>query len=118
MKEKLSATILQYMIRVLIFELGLVIIVGTILFLREHTLNSLGNWMFWAGLIVLAIGASSLIGSWGITRSGTYQMGLTVSDQDVSARTKADLKEEQSSFSFLQLSAGVGTLAIIISGLI
>jgi hypothetical protein len=103
--------------RVLLFELGLVIIVGTILFLREHSLNAFGDWMFWAGLIILAIGVFSLTGSWGITRSGTYQLGLTVSEQDVSTRTQADLKEEQASFSFMQLSAGVGILAIIISGL-
>lgn len=73
--------------------------------------------MFWAGLLILAIGVFSLTGNWGITRSGTYQLGLTVSEQDVSTRTQADLKEEQASFSFMQLSAGVGILAIIISGL-
>jgi hypothetical protein len=74
--------------------------------------------MFWAGLIILAIGAFSMIGGWGITRGGIYQIGQTVGEQSVSSRTKADLKEEQSSFSFLLLSAGVGILAIVISGLV
>ena len=118
MKKVLSTTIIQYMIRVLIFELGLVIIVGAILLLREQSLNSLGDWMFWAGLIIMVLGASSLLGGWGITRSGMYQLGLSVSDQDISTRTKTNLQEEQSNFSFLQLCAGVGILAIVISSLI
>lgn len=118
MKKFLSLSIVQYIIRVLIWELGLAIIVGAILLLRERSLNAFGDWMFWAGLIILAIGASSLIGGWGVTRGGLYQLGLTVSDQDVPSRIKAELKEEQSSFSFLQLCAGVGILAIVISSLL
>jgi uncharacterized membrane protein len=118
MRKILSATILQYIMRVLVFELGLAIIVGAILLLREHTLNSFGNWMFWAGLIIIVLGASSLLGGWGITRSGLYQLGLSVSEEDISTRTKRNLQEEQSNFSFLQLCAGVGILAIIISGLV
>jgi steroid 5-alpha reductase family enzyme len=118
MKKLLSPSTLQYITRILIFELGLAIIVAAILFLRDRSLNAFGDWMFWSGLIILAVGASSLIGNWGITRSGLYQLGLTVSDQDVPSRIKAELKEEQSSFSFLQLCAGIGILAIVISSLL
>ena len=118
MRKILSATIFQYMMRVVIFELGLAIIVGMILLLREHTLNSFGDWMFWGGLIVIVLGASSLLGGWGITRSGMYQIGLTVGEKDISTRTRTNLKEEQSNFSFLLLCAGVGFLAIVISALI
>ncbi|HLO14678.1 MAG TPA: hypothetical protein VK206_07615 [Anaerolineales bacterium] len=118
MKKNLAAAILQYTIRILLFELGLAIILGAILFLRENSLDSFGQWMFWAGLVIMAIGASSLLGNWGVTRSGTYQIGMTVGEQDISSRTRADLREEQASFSFLQLSLGVGFLAILISGLL
>jgi hypothetical protein len=115
MKDFLSPSILQYITRILIVELGLAIIVGVILLLREHSLNAFGDWMFWAGLIILALGALSMIGGWGITRGGVYQIGQTVGEQSVSNRTKADLKEEQASFSFLLVSTGVGILAIVIS---
>ena len=118
MRKILSTTILQYITRVLIFELALAIIVAAVLLLREQNLNSFGDWMFWAGLIIIVLGAASLLGGWGITRSGLYQLGLSVSDQDISTRTKTNLQEEQSNFSFLQLCAGVGILAIVISGLL
>ena len=118
MKKILSTTFIQYIIRVLIFEMGLVIIIGAILLLREQSLHSFGDWMFWAGLIIIVLGAASLFGGWGITRSGIYQLGLSVSDQDISTRTKTSLQEEQSNFSFLQLCAGVGILAVVISTLI
>jgi hypothetical protein len=118
MRKILSTTILQYITRVLIFELALAIIVAVVLLLREQNLKSFGDWMFWAGLIIIVLGAASLLGGWGITRSGLYQLGLSVSDQDISTRTKTNLQEEQSNFSFLQLCAGVGILAIVISGLL
>ncbi len=118
MKKILPAPILQYMIRILVLEAALAVLLGVILFLKEHTLTSFGSWMFWAGLIIMALGASSLLGGWGITRSGMYQLGSTAGEQDISTRTKSDLKEEQSSFSFLLLCTGVGILAIVISRLI
>jgi hypothetical protein len=117
MKKFLSPSILPYISRVLLLELGLVILVAILLLLWEHSLNAFGDWMFWAGLLILTIGAFSLLGGWGITRGGIYQIGLTVGTQDVSSRTRADLNEEQSNFSFLLLSAGVGILAIVISAL-
>jgi hypothetical protein len=118
MKKILSTSLLRYLIRILTLELGLVIVVGIILLLRDHTLSLFGNWMFWAGLITLMIGGASVFGNWGITRSGSYQISQTVSDQDISTRTTADLNDEQSSFSFLQLSVSVGILSIIISALV
>ena len=118
MKNFSSPSILHHITWILIVELGLAIIVGVILLLREHSLNAFGDWMFWAGLIIIVLGAASLFGGWGITRSGLYQLGLSVSDQDISTRTKTNLQEEQSNFSFLQLCAGVGILAIVISGLL
>lgn len=118
MKKILTVSIFRYLIYTLALELGLVIVVGVILFLREHTLSLFGDWMFWAGLIVLVIGLGSVFGNWGITRSGLYQISQTVSERDISTRTRADLNEEQSSFSFLQFSMGVGILSIIISALV
>lgn len=118
MKKIFSAAIVQYMIRVLLFELGLVVVVGAALFLKERSLELFGDWMTWAGLIVLMIGALNLVGGWGITRSDSYQAGLTVGEQDIVTRTKNDLMEEESSFSFLQLCAGIGILAIIVSRLV
>ncbi|RPI91435.1 MAG: hypothetical protein EHM40_15735 [Chloroflexi bacterium] len=118
MKKIFSAAIVQYMIRILLFELGLVVVVGVALFLKERSLELFGDWMIWAGLIVLMIGAASLLGGWGITRGDTYQVGMTVGEQDISTRTKTDLKEEESNFSFLQLCAGIGILAIIVSRLV
>lgn len=118
MKKILSTSVLRYLISILVLELGLGIVVGVILFLREHTLSLFGDWMFWAGLIALVIGLASVFGNWGITRGGLYQLGQTVSDQDISTRTRADLNEEQSSFSLLQLSVGVGILSIVVSALV
>ena len=118
MKNNWWTSLLQYLIRILIGELGVVIVVGVILILKEHTFGLFGDWMFWAGLVILVVGVSSVFGSWGITRSGSYQIGLTVGEDDISTRTKALLREEQSSFSFMQLSVGVGILALLISGLV
>lgn len=118
MRKIMSTTILQYITRVLIFELGLAIVVAAVLLLREQNLNSFGNWMFWAGLIIIVLGAASLFGDWGITRGGLYQLGSSVSDQDLFTRTKTNLQEEQSNFSFLLLCAGVGILAVVISTLV
>ena len=115
--NSLFTTIFRYTLRVLLIELGLALVVGVALFLIEHTLKPFGDWMFWAGLIILAVGLSSLLGGMGITRGGLYQIGQTVGDQDVSTRTRTDLREERASFSFLYLSAGVGILAMIIGGL-
>lgn len=110
----LGITIFQYTIRVLAFELGLAILVGGILLIRERSLDSFGNWMIWAGLITLIAGLLSVIGAGSVARSGTYQMGQTVGERDIPDRTNADLAEEQKSYPLVLLSLGVGILAIII----
>jgi hypothetical protein len=116
--KNLAATILQYAIRVLAVELGLALIVGVTLVILQHTLNSFGDWMFWAGLIVLVTGLFSVIGHGSITRGGTYTVGQTVGEEDILTRTNAELKEEKKNFSFLLLATGVGILAIILSQLV
>lgn len=113
-----GATVFQYAIRVLAVELVIVLVVGGILLLREHTLNSFGDWMAWAGLLSLVVGFLSVIGHGDMARSGTYQMGQTVGERDIPSRTKDDLEEERKGFSFLLLATGVGILAIILSRLL
>ncbi len=110
----LAAKIFHYLIRILGLELALALIVGIVVFLRERSLNSFGDWMVWAGVICLVFGLLGVIGYGGMARSGSYQIGQTVGEQDIPTRTNADLAEERRSFSVLELSAGVGILAIAI----
>ena len=116
--KSISSNILHYITQILLFEIGLAVTVGLILFWREHSLAAYGNWMFWAGLIVLGIGTMSLMGGLGITRGGLYQLGQSVSEQDSHSKLQSQLEEERASFSFLQLCAGVGILALVISALV
>jgi hypothetical protein len=115
--KNIAATAFQYMIRVVAIDLVLAVIISAALWLLEHSLRSFGTWLLWAGFVTLAIGLLAVVGSTGITRSGSYAMGRTVGEQDITARTNADLKDEAASFSFLILAVGAGVLAVIVSQL-
>ncbi len=115
--KNIAATASQYLIRVVAIDLVLCVVVLAALALVEHSLRSFGTWLFWAGIITIAAGLLSVVGSTGITRSGSYAVGRTVGEEDIPTRTMADLKDETASFSFLLLSLGAGVLAMLFSQL-
>ncbi len=114
MKNTVS-TAFQYLIRIIAINLILVLVVGAALALLENSLRSFGTWLFWTGLATIAVGLLAVVGSSGITRSGSYAVGRTLGEDDIPTRTNADLKDETASFSFLLLSLGAGILAILLS---
>ncbi len=113
--KNIVATAFQYLIRIIAIDLILVVIVCAALALLEHSLLSFGTWLFRSGIATVIVGLLAVVGSTGITRSGSYALGRTVGEQDIPARTKADLKDETSSFSFLFLALGAGVLAVLVS---
>ena len=113
--KNIAATAFQYLIRIIGIDLILVVVVGAGLALLERSLLSFGTWLFRAGIITIAVGLLAVVGSTGITRSGSYAAGRTVGEQDIPAQTNADLKDETASFSFLFLALGAGVLAMILS---
>lgn len=115
--KNIADTAFKYMIRVVAIDLVLVVVVCAGLALVERSLRSFGDWLFWAGAITLGVGLLAAVGATGITRSGSYAAARTVGEQDVAARTNADLKDEAASFSFLILALGAGVLAILVSQL-
>ena len=115
--KSFASTVLQYTIRVLIIEFVVVLLVGGILLFREHSLSAFGDWMMWAGIIIVVVGLLSVVGYGGATRSGSYPVARTVGERDIPDQTRADLDEEAKTFSFLILALGVGVLAIVISEL-
>lgn len=115
--KNIAATAFQYGIRILAIDVLLVVIVCVALALIEHSLDSFGNWLFWAGMITLVIGLMAVVGGAGVSRSGSYLLGQTTGGPDIVSRTNADLKEEAMGFSFLILATGAGVVAIAISRL-
>ncbi len=112
-----ASTAFQYLIRITGIDLILGMVVCVALLLLERSLQSFGTWLFRAGIATLVVGLLSVIGATGITRSGSYAAARTVGEQDIPARTNADLKDETASFSFLLLALGAGVLAILVSQL-
>ncbi len=115
--RNIADTAFRYLIRIVGIDLILIVIVCAALGLLEQSLRSFGTWLFRAGIATMAVGLLSVVGSTGITRSGSYAVGRTVGEQDIAARTNADLKDESASFSFLVLAVGAGVLAMLISQL-
>ncbi len=115
--RNIAATAYQYLIRILGIDLVLGVLVCAALLLLEHSLSSFGTWFFRAGIVTVVVGLLAVVGSTGITRSGSYAAARTVGEQDIPARTNADLKDETASFSFLFLALGAGILAIAVSQL-
>ncbi len=111
------STILQYLIRILLFEISLAIIVVALLYIVERKLDAFGDWMFSAGLIFLALSLIGFLGNLGITRSGLYQLGQSVSGESASDRLRTELREEQNSFSLVPVALGVAILAMVIGGI-
>jgi hypothetical protein len=115
--KSIAATALQYVIRIVGVDILLGLVVCLALLLLENSLQSFGTWLFRAGIVTLVIGLLSVIGATGITRSGSYAAARTVGEQDIPARTNADLKDETASFSFLFIALGAGVLAMAVSQL-
>ncbi len=113
--KNIVSTAFQYSIRIAGIDLILVLVIVAALALLEHSLRSLGTWLLWAGVVTIAVGFLGVVGSSGITRSGSYAAARTVGEDDVTARTNADLKDETASFSFLVLALGAGVVAILLS---
>jgi hypothetical protein len=115
--KNIAFTGFQYLARIVGIDLLLAAIVCVALLLVERSLQSFGTWLFRSGIATLVVGLLSVIGSTGITRGGSYAAARTVGEQDIPARTNADLKDETASFSFLLMALGAGVLAILLSQL-
>ena len=87
-------------------------------FTNKRNLIAYSNTLFFAGGIFLLIGLMSYIGTARKTRDTTYRIArttLTLSKLDL---LKEDLTFTNSSMVFLMLSVCIGTISMIISGLI
>jgi hypothetical protein len=73
-------------------------------------------WLIGAGSV--ALGALSVIGNWGVTRSFSYQYGQSAGQQDIPGRTRQAMADLGSSYWFSLVTAAVGILSIAFATLI
>ena len=111
-------TIWGYFLRIILIEFVLSLLVIVLLLLIEGSLRSFADWIFWAGIICLVLVLLGFLGNLGITRSGLYQLGQSVSGERASDRIRSELKEEAISFSLLPTGLGVAILAMIINAIL
>ena len=119
MKEQVSKSILRYLRDVALIDLSILGIVGLICWFGGwRTVYDYGNGLIWAGVAAFLLGFASLLGGWKMTRSVDYQYAQTMGQDDISQRTRRDLKDLAQSYGFLIRMGVVGIVSIAIGELV
>lgn len=106
-----------YLMRFLIWLAVILLATGIVDYLLGwRTLFFYAESLFIVGGLCMAIGALSTMGHWSQTRSFPYQYASSVSDADIATRTKQDMKDAETSYSFsvLAILAGLSLVGLSI----
>lgn len=99
--------------------LGLIVIVVVICwFAGWRAASQISNGLSWAGAIVIAIGALSTLGGWGLTRDSQYMYAQSTSHQEQASRARQALGDSIRSYNLAIVTTGAGILCIGVAALI
>lgn len=104
---------------VLLIDLAILIAVIAVCWvLGWRTTSQYGNALFIAGIAVIALGITSIVGGYETTRSAIYKYGQTVGMDTLDKSTRQDMKEMAVSYDFLYRMTAVGLGLVVLGALI
>lgn len=108
-----------YLIRFVIWLGVILVVTGIVDYLFGwRTLFLYAESLFIVGGLCMAGGALTTMGNWSQSRSFPYQYASSVSDANMAARTKQQLKDTEASYSFSVLAILAGFALVSLSILI
>ena len=99
--------------------LGLIVVVVVICwFAGWRTALQISSGLTWAGAAAIAVGVLSTLGGWGLTRDSQFMYVQSVSQQDMTARTRQGLGDSLRSYNLAIVSTAAGILCVVAGTLI
>ena len=83
-----------------------------------RTIYQYGGGLFWAGMLAMIVGASSVRGTWGTSRRFETQYGLTVSEQGIHQRLRQQMADVTESNRFCVLMFAAALVSMVIGAVI
>jgi hypothetical protein len=118
-KQGYLSAILRFLGAVALIDLGIFALVGLGCWLGGwRTASQYGTGLVWAGIGAMVLGVLSIVGNWGLTRSPTYQYGLSVGVQNIYERTQQAIKDAAQGYGFFILMAVAGVVSVATGSLI
>ncbi len=111
--------LLRFAGRVALIDVGIFAGVGVVCWLGGwRTAGAYGTGLIVAGVGAIVLGLASVQTSWGITRSGTYQLGQTVGVDSIGESSRRAMGEVSRSYGDLVRMALIGIVPIVAGSLI
>lgn len=111
--------LLRFLRSVVLADVAVAIAVGLVCWLGGwRTAQAFGMGLTYAGVGAMALGLFSVFGTWGMTRSGSYQLGQSVSADGIGDRTKRSVAELNQSYGMLGRMLVIGIVLIVAGSLI
>jgi hypothetical protein len=109
----------RFLRNVVLIDVAIFLIVGLVCWTGGwYTIYQYGGGLFWAGMLAIIIGASSVRGVWGTSRRFETQYGLTVSEQSIHQRMRQQMADVAESNRFCVLMFAAALVSMVIGAVI
>ncbi len=110
---------LHFLKAVVLLDVSILIAVILVCWLLGwHTATQYGSATFFAGVAVIALGITSIVGSFEIRGNPVYKYGQSVGTESLAESTRQDMKEMDRDYGYLYQLVAVGLVLLVLGALI